>query len=489
MFSFSILPSASVKETGPRLGRLVVSKSHVLDTPTFIAPTSRGAVPHLSHDTLRNHTQIKGIYAALEDFVEKPPAQRPIYTTGATLRQFICLPETQFSILAPRRSPPVATPATNSDEAISILTSVGYRFLTWADYTVALKKMKPDIAVSMPDLPHQKPGKNRGPKMVSRTELWLRELLERNKEWAHEKGEFPSLERGGRTPIFAPLLPLELEEQRLYLEFLEERKNDIAGLAVYDYKQILQHVDSDGLLDTLKDLPRLSLDDPLTPLKILDQIEAGIDLFNINLVGDATDAGIALDFYFPVVDVGLDQSTNTSAEKKVLGLNLWNTQYATDLSALSYKLGGGERNGGSRCECYACSRHHRAYVQHLLNAKEMTAWVLLQIHNYTIINKFFAAIRESITNNTFSTDRQRFVATYVESLPERTGQGPRIRGYQFQTQGGAKKKNPTAFRAQGAKVKGGDKLAALEDADTPDDLDAGELEERGMASKVEEEQE
>jgi hypothetical protein len=59
---FRLLSSSS----GPRLGRLALNKV-TIDTPSFIAPASRGAVPHLSHDNLRDHTDIKGIYVALED--------------------------------------------------------------------------------------------------------------------------------------------------------------------------------------------------------------------------------------------------------------------------------------------------------------------------------------------------------------------------------------------------------------------------------------
>jgi len=97
------------------------------------------------------------------------------------------------------------------------------------------------------------------------------------------------------------------------------------------------------------------------------------------------------------------------------------------------------------CKCYACRKHHRAYVQHLLTAKEMTAWVLLQIHNVKIVSNFFAAIRGSITRGTFEEDCKTFAQTYEEEFPEQTGHGPRLRGYQFKSEGGARKKNPKAF--------------------------------------------
>ena len=73
MFSFNILPPPSIAGTGVRLGRLIVSKAHVLDTPTFISQGSRGVVPHLSHDNLRNNTHIKGVYIALEDCASSAP--------------------------------------------------------------------------------------------------------------------------------------------------------------------------------------------------------------------------------------------------------------------------------------------------------------------------------------------------------------------------------------------------------------------------------
>lgn len=65
MFSFRLLPS-SAAAAGPRLGRLVCRNVQI-DTPAFIAPSSRGVVPHLTHDNLRDHTAIKAAYVALED--------------------------------------------------------------------------------------------------------------------------------------------------------------------------------------------------------------------------------------------------------------------------------------------------------------------------------------------------------------------------------------------------------------------------------------
>jgi queuine tRNA-ribosyltransferase subunit QTRTD1 len=64
MFSFK--PVTNALANTARVGTLV-SKNIRLETPTFIVPGSRGVVPHLSHDNLRDHTSIKGVHMALED--------------------------------------------------------------------------------------------------------------------------------------------------------------------------------------------------------------------------------------------------------------------------------------------------------------------------------------------------------------------------------------------------------------------------------------
>lgn len=74
MLSFRLLAPAP---SGPRLGR-IVARNVQIDTPAFIAPSSRGVVPHLSHDNLRDHTAIKAAYVALEDCTRhSPPPARP----------------------------------------------------------------------------------------------------------------------------------------------------------------------------------------------------------------------------------------------------------------------------------------------------------------------------------------------------------------------------------------------------------------------------
>ena len=66
MLSF-VLAQREAVNIGPRLGRLITRSRTPLQTPHYVANTSRGVVPHISHDVLRKHTWIRGVYIALED--------------------------------------------------------------------------------------------------------------------------------------------------------------------------------------------------------------------------------------------------------------------------------------------------------------------------------------------------------------------------------------------------------------------------------------
>lgn len=63
--SFEILGTHGVG--GARLGRLVVPGRKDIETPNFIAITSRGVVPHISPDVIFTSTQFGGVHMALED--------------------------------------------------------------------------------------------------------------------------------------------------------------------------------------------------------------------------------------------------------------------------------------------------------------------------------------------------------------------------------------------------------------------------------------
>lgn len=304
--------------------------------------------------------------------------------------------------------------------------------LSSTDYSQSVVTLNPDIAVALGDVPFGvKLGHRRLEKMASRTERWVAELAEtlRNESASHS------------VAVFAPILPIEIAQQSLYLDRLaDDLLSDLSGLALYHADVLLD------LPSRLSHLPRLTLTNASGPHQLLDEISTGADLCAVPFIGAVTDAGIALGFTFP---------PPVASDKRIpLGMDMWDSKYSLDSSPLT-----------DDCSCYACRTHHRAYIQHLLSAKEMLAWVLLQVHNHQVIDQFFAGVRQSIAADTFESDRALFSSRYESELPAKTGSGPRVRGYQFKSEGpGEAKRNPPAYRQLGEAEESNSEAAEL-DAD------------------------
>lgn len=377
-----------------------------------------GTLPHVTPDLVNRYSSLNSVYAALEDCkiplvdagmrkltevhdiivieqVEPPLLDvSDISTEESKLKKFISLPDDHLLVLNARRSPPIFAPSANTNDSIVLSTSVGFQNLDIVKYSDIVSQIQPDIVVGLADIQHGvKPGVKRLEKMCSRTEKWLRVITQ-----ICEPSE------NSKVAIFAPLLPVSQELQRGYLDFLvDEMTEKISGLVCYEA------FDTSKLPQELQCLPRLALSEPSSPLQILREVALGIDIFTVPFVTAATDAGIALDFRLSKTLSSLEYTS-----PRVLGLDLWQDVYKMDLTPLA-----------TECGCYTCKTHHKAYVQHLLSAKEMLAWTLLQIHNHQIIEMFFNDIRLSIEGGTLEDEIDCFVRTYEHDLPAKTGKGPR----------------------------------------------------------------
>jgi len=64
------------------------------------------------------------------------------------------------------------------------------------------------------------------------------------------------------------------------------------------------------------------------------------------------------------------------------------------------------------CDCYTCRTFSAAYLHHLFNCDELLAYRLATIHNLSFINNLMSKIRGAIANDTFSSFRDNFLASY-----------------------------------------------------------------------------
>jgi queuine tRNA-ribosyltransferase len=107
-----------------------------------------------------------------------------------------------------------------------------------------------------------------------------------------------------------------------------------------------------------------------TPEDIIDGVARGIDIF---------------DCVLPTRLARHNAAFSTEGR-----LNLMNAAFARD-----------ERPLDAGCDCYTCKTFTRAYIRHLIVAKELLAGTLLSIHNLRALIKLMEQIRAYIADGTF----------------------------------------------------------------------------------------
>ena len=154
----------------------------------------------------------------------------------------------------------------------------------------------------------------------------------------------------------------------------------IGGLAVGE-----THEEMYRIIDAV--VPNLPADKPVylmgvgTPANILEAVDRGVDFF---------------DCVYPSRN-GRHGHVYTRFGK----LNLFNAQYEKDARPIE-----------EGCGCPACRSYSRAYIRHLLKAKEMLGMRLCVLHNLYFYNHLMEQIREAIDEGRYS----EFKKETLESL-------------------------------------------------------------------------
>ena len=79
-------------------------------------------------------------------------------------------------------------------------------------------------------------------------------------------------------------------------------------------------------------------------------------------------------------------------------INLNNAKYANDDTPID-----------TQCNCPTCQKHSRAYLHHLIKAKEILAMRLAVTHNLYFYNNLMQRIRDELDNGTFTDFKNKYV--------------------------------------------------------------------------------
>lgn len=149
----------------------------------------------------------------------------------------------------------------------------------------------------------------------------------------------------------------------------------VGGLAVGE-----SHEEMYRILDAV--VPHLPEEKPTylmgvgTPANILEAVDRGVDFF---------------DCVYPTRN-GRHGHVYTNHGK----INLFNEQFSKDMCPIE-----------EGCQCPACRSYSRAYIRHLLKAKEMLGMRLCVLHNLYFYNTMMTEIREAIENHCYAEYKEK----------------------------------------------------------------------------------
>ncbi len=167
------------------------------------------------------------------------------------------------------------------------------------------------------------------------------------------------------------------------------REMDLDGYAVGGLAVGESHEEMYYILDEV--VPYLPTDKPTylmgvgTPANILEAVERGVDFF---------------DCVYPSRN-GRHGHVYTNHGK----INLFNAKYELDNRPIE-----------EGCGCPACRRYSRAYIRHLLKAKEMLGMRLCVLHNLYFYNTMMEEIRDALDAGDFASYKKQKLENMVTPL-------------------------------------------------------------------------
>jgi len=230
------------------------------------------------------------------------------------------------------------------------------------------------------------------------------QALERTHHWAerckqahtrHDQALFGIVQGGA----FADLRRQSAE----FITALDFPGYSIGGLSVGEPKEVMHEMLEATVSLLPEDKPRHLLGVG-SPEDIFEGVDRGIDIFDCALP----------------TRIGRNGAVFTRPGR----LNLRNARYADDPAPIE-----------EGCDCYTCRYFSRAYLRHLIMAKEILGLRLATLHNLHFMLNLMRQIREAILAGTFAALKEEFLANY-EIVPHEARQ--RNRGARKQRSRGAR---------------------------------------------------
>ncbi|XP_077300080.1 queuine tRNA-ribosyltransferase accessory subunit 2 [Arctopsyche grandis] len=347
-------------------------------TPAPILYTKGASIPHITHEVFEMITKDEYMFHV------------PLLTTlqmkvgtdvqGKGLGIFSGLGESPTFMTF--QDPCVVVPQAHMDKYnMPLWSRMGKKMFDSDMYMDVVESFKPDMYQVLSDgCTDAASSKKRGLKSTERSKVMFSKCLERHKgsEYLLKNSSVFGAIEGGYC----------IDQRKESLDHILSEVEHLSGFVLDGFDSNgpnIENIMYDSIKEIVEAVTNKLPDDKLrivngcwNAVTLIDLVSAGWDLFDSSMPFLVTERGCALTF-----SISADDVSNNAYE-----INLKEDRYIEDFNPIS-----------STCKCLTCTKHSKAYINHLINTKELLSGVLLMIHNLYHYMEFFKAIRNHIETN------------------------------------------------------------------------------------------
>eukprot|EP01104_Vermistella_antarctica_P005143 TRINITY_DN15565_c0_g1_i1.p1 TRINITY_DN15565_c0_g1~~TRINITY_DN15565_c0_g1_i1.p1 ORF type:complete len:565 (+),score=116.07 TRINITY_DN15565_c0_g1_i1:73-1767(+) len=387
--------------------------TRTLKTPTLAFSTSVGYPTNLTPDLLSKLPPNNALHISIQHFLSTADVAGTSY---GGLHGFLDLRD--YFLLVTPRDPNVTSDLPVGKKGVAFDTSGGRRTITNPDYVKKAAALQPDLCASLSSPMHRYAGNNKRARVEQLSKEWLDECLSTappvslSTSSSSSSSSTPSSSSTCTTTsyhttsrVLATVIPcLRQDVRERICKGVASQHANVAGFNLCGFDQGETAEERYAWMKATVDLlPNDRLRFVTTegsPVDVLRCVALGMDLICTPYVKHVTDLGQALTFHVPNGEE-VPQSSDLDRVK-------------IDLRDKKFQLDSGPIAEG--CDCFTCTTHTRAYVNHLLNTHEILANILLSLHNHHYYSKFFSSVRESVARDSASEPGPSFESFCKEFL-------------------------------------------------------------------------
>jgi len=368
--------------------------------------TRRGTLYQLSEHN-QALTPINSVQINLPEFLDKKYVFELVEEQKIGFRKYLNMDHYENYLTIYNSNSQKKILGTSREDAIKLFLN-GYKELSIYELIKFAELCKPDVLVSFAEVPNiTDSGQKSNKRAIAKNVYFLEKTIEQFKPHG--------------TLVLAPIIATKfnelLEESIASMQKLEPDGYVIQGLhqgETFEQRDLVYQTINQAFVGQSIKEKKLVLSSAGEPSDILHAIYNGIYLFEAEYPFRCAEKGEAV--ALNLAEFQINETKPEGVQEDIHGKPLDKSVFQQGLKARVMDLNSKEHKLILKpllenCECYTCKNHTQAYIHHLLECDEMTANVLLTLHNVHNYQQFIDALQQNEERSTLHSFIQWFMDT------------------------------------------------------------------------------